>query len=613
MDCLKQGNLPERGKMKSVFISSFRFYFIFFAVCATFCSLGGRLVYLQVFKSEDFSNIANGTRKNVVLQSARRGDIVDSKGNLLATTRTVVDIGVDPHSFEGEDGEKLIKLSEILEIKIETIHTAISKKLRKGKEFDGEFRKVRWVKLKDGVPEKKYNEVLDLNIKGVYGNYKHSRLYPSNKLACHLLGFVNKQGLAVTGVEKFANYYLKGQDGWRVSEKDGKRRELPQFRSVDINPSDGLNVELTLDWFIQDMVEKELYRVVEDFNPLGASIIVSEPSTGSILAMANVPNFDPNFYNEYALENQRNRALTDLYEPGSTFKIVPVSGCLNEGLLQEDDIIDCSTPIVSRGLRKYRLPADHHPLGKISVSKVVQKSSNRGAAQMGILLGASRLHEYCKLFGFGEKSGMGIGGERMGTLHHPRKWDGLTITRLPMGHAVSTTAIQVHNAMSTIANGGIMMKPKFINRVFDKKGKTVTNFSVSPVRRVLSVDVAKKLTKMLTSVVSEEGTARKAKVNGFAVAGKTGTTQKLVNGQYSRKHHVGSFVGFFPAENPRIVITVVVDEAKMKNGLLGYGGTVAAPAFKNVATKIINYLGISPKKYDVSVASNLKQDGKLIN
>jgi cell division protein FtsI/penicillin-binding protein 2 len=361
------------------------------------------------------------------------------------------------------------------------------------------------------------------------------------------------------------------------------------------------------------MVEKELYRVVEDFNPLGASIIVSEPSTGSILAMANVPNFDPNFYNEYALENQRNRALTDLYEPGSTFKIVPVSGCLNEGLLQEDDIIDCSTPIVSRGLRKYRLPADHHPLGKISVSKVVQKSSNRGAAQMGILLGASRLHEYCKLFGFGEKSGMGIGGERMGTLHHPRKWDGLTITRLPMGHAVSTTAIQVHNAMSTIANGGIMMKPKFINRVFDKKGKTVTNFSVSPVRRVLSVDVAKKLTKMLTSVVSEEGTARKAKVNGFAIAGKTGTTQKLVNGQYSRKHHVGSFVGFFPAENPRIVITVVVDEAKMKNGLLGYGGTVAAPAFKNVATKIINYLGISPKKYDVSVASNLKQDGKLIN
>jgi cell division protein FtsI/penicillin-binding protein 2 len=167
--------------------------------------------------------------------------------------------------------------------------------------------------------------------------------------------------------------------------------------------------------------------------------------------------------------------------------------------------------------------------------------------------------------------------------------------------------------MSTIANGGIMMKPKFINRVFDKKGKTVTNFSVSPVRRVLSVDVAKKLTKMLTSVVSEEGTARKANVNGFAVAGKTGTTQKLVNGQYSRKHHVGSFVGFFPAENPRIVITVVVDEAKMKNGLLGYGGTVAAPAFKNVATKIINYLGISPKKYDVSVASNLKQDGKLIN
>ena len=222
---------------------------------------------------------------------------------------------------------------------------------------------------------------------------------------------------------------------------------------------------------------------------------------------------------------------------------------------------------------------------------------------MGILLGSKKLYNYCKLFGFGEKTGIGIGGERIGILHHPEKWDGLTITRLPMGHAVSTTPMQVHSAMATIANGGVLMKPKFINRVFDKNGKTITPFNIKPKRRVVTSRVATSLTEMLVSVVSNEGTARNAKIKGFNIAGKTGTTQKLINGKYSHKHHVGSFVGYFPAEDPEIVITVVVDEAKMKRGMLGYGGTVAAPAFKNVAEKIISYLGISPSDNSKSVAS----------
>jgi cell division protein FtsI/penicillin-binding protein 2 len=319
--------------------------------------------------------------------------------------------------------------------------------------------------------------------------------------------------------------------------------------------------------------------------------------------MANVPDFDPNLFNKYEISSHRNRALTDLYEPGSTFKIVSVSGCLNEGIVNGEDIIDCSVGVLHRGHRIYRLPSDHNPLGKISVSSVVQKSSNRGAAQMGILLGSKKLYNYCKLFGFGEKTGIGIGGERVGILHHPEKWDGLTITRLPMGHAVSTTPMQVHSAMATIANGGVLMKPKFINRVFDKNGKTITPFNIKPKRRVVTSRVATSLTEMLVSVVSNEGTARNAKIKGFNIAGKTGTTQKLINGKYSHKHHVGSFVGYFPAEDPEIVITVVVDEAKMKRGMLGYGGTVAAPAFKNVAEKIISYLGISPSDNSKSVAS----------
>ena len=251
---------------------------------------------------------------------------------------------------------------------------------------------------------------------------------------------------------------------------------MPQHRSLEVKASDGLNVELSLDRRIQDIVEEEIASVVSEFDPLSASIIVSDPKSGYVLALANAPDFDPNLFNTAELANQRNRALSDLYEPGSTFKIVAVGGAMNEGLITPTDIIDCTKSTIRRGNRNLRLPSDHHPLGKISVSKVVQKSSNRGAARLGILLGSRRLYDYCWSFGFGQKTDFGIGGERKGTLHPPSKWDGLTITRLPIGHAVSVTPMQIHAAMSCVANDGVLMKPQFISRVFDQSGKTVVPF-----------------------------------------------------------------------------------------------------------------------------------------
>jgi cell division protein FtsI/penicillin-binding protein 2 len=334
--------------------------------------------------------------------------------------------------------------------------------------------------------------------------------------------------------------------------------------------------------------------VVDEFNPLSASIIVGDPASGSILALGNVPDFDPNNFNKYELSAQRNRAVSDLYEPGSTFKIVPVCGALNEGLVHGNQIIDCSVSTYQNGSRKLRLPSDHHPLGKISVHKIVQKSSNRGAAQLGIKLGANRLYEYCQRFGFGDKTDFGMGGERKGILHHPSRWDGLTITRLPMGHSVSVTPMQIHVAMSAVANNGILMKPRFINRVFDEKGKTVVSFDPKPVRRVVSAQVSRDVSNMLVDVVSAEGTARQAIIEGFQVAGKTGTTQKIIDGKYSNRHHVASFSGYFPADNPAVMITIVVDEPKMKKGRLGYGGSVAGPSFQRIGKQIISYLGLKP-------------------
>jgi cell division protein FtsI (penicillin-binding protein 3)/stage V sporulation protein D (sporulation-specific penicillin-binding protein) len=587
--------------VKTLFVSKFRYYLVFFGVVFAFCSVGGRLIWLQVWNADKYAEIASNARKKFQVIKARRGDVVDSKGNLLATTRSVVDVGLDPHVLVEEDKLKWDTLCAYLDLTSTELQAAAN--LKRVFDEDGNFvRDKRWVKLREDVDEGTYRKIQELKIKGIYGNYKHSRLYPNKKLASHLLGYVNKEGTPSMGVERFANYYLKGQDGWRESEKDGKRREMPHHRSLEVSPSDGLNVELSIDRRIQDIVEEELEGIVGEFNPLSASIIVSDPSSGYILALANAPDFDPNKFNTSDLASQRNRALSDLYEPGSTFKIVPVGGAMDEGLVRGADIIDCGESTFQSGSKRLRLPSDHHPLGKISVSKVVQKSSNRGAARLGIMLGAERLYRYSQAFGFGQKTNFGIGGERKGVLHTPKRWDGLTITRLPIGHAVSVTPMQVHSAMACVANGGILMKPQFISRVFDSSGKTIVPFNPKPVRRVLSANTASELSNMLVSVVSPEGTARRGRIEGFAVAGKTGTTQKIIDGKYSNRHHVGSFVGYFPAENPKLVITVVVDEPKMQKGLLGYGGVVAAPAFSRIGSAIASYWGMKPMKKDAMAA-----------
>ncbi|HKK17422.1 MAG TPA: penicillin-binding protein 2, partial [Opitutales bacterium] len=408
---------------------------------------------------------------------------------------------------------------------------------------------------------------------------------------------VNKEETAVTGVERYFDYYLRGQDGWRESERDGRRREMARFRDREVEPSDGLNVELTIDQMVQHIVETEIARVAREYEPEGISVIVSQPSTGAILAMANYPTYDPNeFYDtrKYPISSQRNRALTDAFEPGSTFKIVPAAAVLNEGIVDPSDVFQTGHARVSYKGRTLRLPSDHHHYDSLSMHEVVVKSSNRGAAHLGLLLGEHRLHDYAAAFGFGEKTGCDLGGEIPGTLHQVNAWDGLTITRLPMGHAVSATPMQVHSAMSVIANDGILMEPMLSKRIFDRSGGDVIRFSPKAKRRVISADVADVISQMLADVVGENGTARRAAIENYAVAGKTGTTQKIVDGRYSNQHHVASFSGFFPADRPQLVITVVVDEPKLAG--VGYGGSVAAPAFRNIAEACIAYLGIRPSR-----------------
>ena len=592
--------------MSKAFVSSGRSSLLSFAVACAFCVLFGRLFYLHIWKQEALMDYVESSRKMINILESRRGNIVDTRGNLLATTRTSYNIGVDPQAFSESDEEKLPDLARVLGLPIHELENKVYTKTRMMSENSKEVRLIRWVSLLKDADEATHDAVKALQIRAVYGNFSHSRAYPGRELASHVLGYVNKEETAVTGVERFFDYYLRGQDGWRETERDGKRHELAQFRGREMEASDGLNVELCIDQMVQHIVEEEITRIVSVYEPKGVSIIVSEPATGSVLSMANYPTYDPNeFYNtnKYPISHQRNRALTDAFEPGSTFKIVPAAATLNEGVARPSDIFQTGAKRVSYRGRTLSLPDDHKDYDKLSMHDIVVKSSNRGAAHLGLLLGENRLYDYASEFGFGEKTGCHLGGEISGTLHTPQKWDGLTITRLPMGHALSATPMQVHTAMSVIANGGVLMQPMLVKRVFNNIGQDVVRFKPKAKRRVISKEVANTVSRMLADVVDIGGTARRASIDNYNVAGKTGTTQKIVNGRYSDQHHVASFCGFFPSDNPSLIITVVVDEPSLAG--VGYGGLVAAPAFRNIAESCISYLGIRPRRSDRSLV-NLK-------
>ena len=578
----------------SIFVSSKRFAFMTFIIMCIFCAILTRLYYLHVVRSDRSVQATEKARSRFEVVKSRRGSITDSRGNILATSRPVIDLGVDQKAYKDtpENQAKLRLIASLLSIDFADLHSMCVSNTDKPRS---------WVKIAEALSEDVYAKILETKVKGIYGSRRYVRAYPSSNLASHAIGYVNREFAPVMGIELQFDYYLRGQDGWIETERDGRRRELTQFRDRDVKPVDGLNVQLTIDAIIQEMVQKQLQKISEKYNPEFASIIVSDPSTGFILAIASSPDFDPNNYNKFPQNNLRNHAICDTYEPGSTFKIVPVSAALNEGIIGPENKFDCAAPTAIYRGKALRLPREDHSMGILTVRDIIKKSSNKGSAQVGMLLGANSLYDYASAFGYGRKTGLGLTSEENGRLAPVAKWDGLTITRLPMGHAVAATPLQVHCAMSVIANQGIYMQPQLVRRIFDGNGETKIAYPPKPVRRVISPKIATLMSEMLAEVVTTTGTARRAMVKGFRVAGKTGTTQKIVNGAYSSRHHVASFSGFFPAQRPRLVITVVVDTPKLKG--TGYGGLVAAPAFAEIAEQAAKYLGIqTDEEFEKKVA-----------
>lgn len=562
--------------------------------------LCGRLFYLQVMQAASITREVETVRKRLVRLEAKRGDILDRNGNLLAGTRSTIALGVDPHMVDLSSRGKIAMLAGILDVPFDELLEKLERRERVDSE--GQVQQVRWVPIKD-IDEDIYQSVLGLEVGGVYGNRRYERFYPGHELGSHVIGFLNKEQTPVMGVEQALDYYLRGQSGWRETEVDGRKRELAAFREREVDPRDGLHIELTLDVYVQAVIESAMEQLVEETNPAGASIIVSNPSTGEILGMANYPRFDPNTFWEFPLENQRNRALTDQYEPGSTFKIVPIAAALEEGLVSPDTMIDCGEAYKYFNGVNIHMPSDHRNLGVVPVRTIVTKSSNRGAAQIGMMLGEEKMYDYARQFGFGQKVGWPLLGEISGALMPVNKWDGLTISRLPTGYAIGVTPIQVHLAMSAIANDGVRLRPKILRKVIASDGERELPLEPGGGERVVSKETARLMQEMLVTVVSDEGTARRAEIPGYMVAGKTGTSRKIIDGLYSTTNHFGSFSGFFPARNPRVAITVVVDDANVSGP--AYGGLVAAPTFKRIGEKLIPHLAIrKPQNWEPLLVSN---------
>jgi cell division protein FtsI/penicillin-binding protein 2 len=585
--------------MSKGFASNNRMTLLAAGVLACFLGVGIRLVFLHVIDRDDLLKFVNKARRQIVVEHARRGTILDTKGDLLATSRSFMVVGVDPEMMQPADERLWPELARLMKTSPTELAGVLQGAMSAGHQalvnsLSPAFadKRVRWVKLADEVDEDVFDQITRLKVRGVYGARAYKRVYPGGELAAHVLGYVNKEGVAVTGTEHHLDIYLKGEDGWIESEKDGARRELAQFRSREVPVQDGNDVVLTIDSVVQHMIENELKAIAEKFSPHFATIIVSEVQTGRILGMANYPTYDPNNFEKAPLDAQRNNAVTDIIEPGSVFKIVAAGAALDLGLVTPASVFDCGETSIFYKNKQLKLPKEDEPFGELTVADIVAHSSNRGAAQLAMLMGEENFYGYARKYGFGQTTKFQLGGEVHGILEEPKHWDGLTITRMPMGHSVAATPLQVHMAMSAVANGGLLLRPQILKEIRDAKGNVVRTFLPEKREQVLKPSTAAVLAQLLHRVVTE-GTAKGTDIPGFELAGKTGTTQKIIDGKYVSNRHVSSFVGFFPARRPALVLSVIVDDAKMTSGI-AYGRTVAAPSFKRLAEQLIQYLDITP-------------------
>ena len=542
-----------------------------------FVAVALRAFQLQMLDGERLKRLGERQHLKESIVLPKRGTILDRSGEPLALSLEGQSVYARPRQLK-EPGAVSRSLAEALGMD----RAEVMKKLGTDKSF---------VWLKRQVAPKEAERVEALNLDGVGTYDEPNRYYPQGQLAGQAIGFVGRDSQGLEGVELHYDGYLRGESGSSLIERDalGRRVLVQGVEQLQIPP--GSDIQLTLDTSIQHLAEKELEVTVVKYHAKAGVAVVVEPFTGEVLALANYPFFDPNNFTRQSSDQWRNRAVTDSFEPGSTFKTILAAGALEEGVVGKDDLFYCEFgryPFAGKVIH------DARPYGWLPFSKIIQYSSNIGVTKVAEKLNRQRYFKYIDRLGFGRLTGVDLPGEVAGVVRPADKWATLDLAAHAFGQGISVTPIQLVMAYGAIANGGFLMRPFLVRRAVGPDGRVLWENQPHVVRRAVSEKTARVLTSVLKGVVSDGGTAVMAGVEGFEVAGKTGTAQKpdLAHGGYAAKKWVASFIGFVPADDPRLVLLVIVDEPEAS----GSGGLVAAPTFRNIASGSLRRLGVVPDK-----------------
>jgi cell division protein FtsI (penicillin-binding protein 3) len=560
----------------------------FLAVFAFLALLAGRLFCVQVLQGGNYVELAKRQFTSQIKTESYRGDINDRNGNILATTVETGSVFANPREIESKRG-----LVEYLKNSLALESGEVNSKITSNKSF---------VWLRRRMNPEQVHLLAQGKVKGVGVVMEQNRYYPNGPLACHLLGSVGMDNQALSGIEQSMDSFLKGKQVVISLLRDGKGRKFftrSSQKSADRNDL-GLgsdhSISLTIDRSLQYVAESEVQSAVERLKAKRGMAVIQNPKTGEILAMASYPAFDPNIFPNGKTPKGfksvwiQNPAVSELFEPGSTFKIVAFAAAIEGKSVKKDQSIFCENGKWKVGNITIR---DHEPKGSLTFEGVMENSSNIGTGKIALQIGKETLYRTARAFGFGTKTGISIPGETSGLLKEPAGWSQTSLPVIAFGQEVSVTAVQLVNAFSTLANGGLLMEPVIIRQLKSVDGDqaSVTSFGAQTVRRVISESTAKEMRNILRGVV-EKGTGLQAKVPGYSVAGKTGTAQKIdpATGKYHSSKYVASFCGFLPANDPQLVCLVVLDEPKTDY----WGGTTAAPVFSKIMARATQILGIAP-------------------
>lgn len=531
-----------------------------------------KLLLIQVFSSDHLADLAQKQHNYFVELEPVRGTIYDRNMRPLAFNVPVYSLFANPREMSPEDKEEAIgRLAPALNLD----HDFLRERLSRDKYFV-------WLKRK--LSAETVEQVKRLKIKGIDFRRESKRYYPNGSLAAHIIGFAGTDNKGLEGLELFYNRYLRGKEGRMQVLRDAQQRQLQMGESF-IPPQDGFHLVLTIDETIQYIAERALEKAYKQHDAKAASIIVMDVETGEILALANRPTYDLDNAATSNIENRTNRAISFVYEPGSVFKIITAAAALEEEIFIEEDKVYCEDG-------SYRIAnhilTDHRPHGTLSFRDVFCVSSNIGVAKIAQKIGPANVYKYGQRFRFGVPTEIDLRGEVSGWLKDPSQWSKTTIGAIPIGYEVTVTPLQLVCAISSIANEGVYMRPFVVKYVKDNQGQRIKSFEPQIVDRAISPDTSRRITEILRGVV-DSGTGRRAQIKGVKVAGKTGTARKVIDGQYARGKYYASFMGFAPAEHPRLAAVVVFDQPHPSY----FGGTVSAPVFQEVMSNALKYLKIS--------------------